>query len=245
MVHVARAAFAEDRDEVGTESAAELLLEMHGEVGAVGVSAEGGDVHGEDAQHAEGPLRLRVGREDEVQVGIGGAGGADDVRVPLAGVEDHGTVLHVVAPVERQAGLANDPAREPRRDGPRVCPLDRLGALAGEEGRIVDGLVRVLAFRLHGLLVPEPVADVVIEDAAVRVRGTDRDVVGRNARLLAGQGAGPFSDLARHGGQVADHQRGPLTSLREHDGLGVQPVVNSGADVLIENCRPSACRPAG
>src|SRR6267143_1456717 len=57
------------------------------------------------AEMKSGP---NAAREQERHVGIRRPGGADDVRVHLAGIERDRAVLHVIAPIERQPFLFGD-----------------------------------------------------------------------------------------------------------------------------------------
>jgi len=140
----------------------------------------------------------------------------------------------VEAAVEGELVLPGDPCRE-RHALPGPLGLrNRVRQLLHEHGRIVDLLVRVGPVLGHGPLVEVLAQPSREQRAGVRVRAHDQDVVAGDAGLLLGLLPRATRDLGGDADQVAEDQRRLLPALAEHEGLGLERVMNAGAQALAE-----------
>ena len=226
---------AEERDEVLAERLPQRVLEearvVAGILGAAGrVEVEG---EGHDPGCRDGiPAGLR--EQNEADLRIGRAGGADDVRVLLAGIETHLAVLHVEAPVEREPLLGRVAGGEADLGGGGVRFGDRLHQRGGEPRGVVDLLVGIFPVLGHGALVEVVAQGAREKRAGVRMGRRDGNVsegnAGRRARFLARLPRDP----GRHPDEVAEDKGRAGVALAEDERLRLQRILHAGAQALGE-----------
>src|SRR5262249_27669178 len=150
MIEIAASSRAESRDEVFAKCFTKRLLKIVFVVSAVFCPANRVRMHRENGYAGERFFCLRVTSHEDADIGIGWAGGTDDVGIHLAGVEGHVTILHPIAAIESKAFGFGDAGFELGGLFQSLSLLENLHQSISEEFGVIDSLLRVAAIFIHG-----------------------------------------------------------------------------------------------
>lgn len=112
--------------------------------------------------------------------------------------------------------------------------LERFDDFLGAKGAVIEGFMHVFAVLGNGGGVEERVADVIEKRPGVAVGGKNGDVLFGNIAELGGAIAGRSGNRGRDLDEVAKDQRHFFVALFEHDGFGLERIVDSGAEAFVE-----------
>ena len=191
-------------------------------------------MHGKDGEASERMFCAGIAGEENADIRITGAGGADNVGIQLARVEGDMAVLHPIAAVESEVFLGGDADLKFGRMQFGMSLLDDGYQFLCEKGWVMNWFVGVFSKFGDGGLVEIIIANIIEERASVAVRGANHDVGNGDASFLTGLGASIGGDVERNADEIAEDHGNFLVTLAEENRFCFERIVCAGGETFVK-----------